>query len=325
MQCERCGSILQDGDYDVDKTGRGFWCEVCDMYNYLPSASLDSRHRFELYLENNAGTNETNDTGVKLRQHVSPLRYPGGKTKLIKHAYSRLNPGKTRLFVEPFAGGASVGLSLLEAGAIEKLHLNDLDFGIYSLFSVIFSDPSPLLYRLNHIMPTRDMYFESQGRLLGEHKHRRKDIQQAAWDMLLVNRLSYSGIVKAHPLGGKEGPQEALLARWNPTTLSARIERLWPLRAFVSVTNRDALEVIEENYWNECATLFIDPPYVAKGPALYNKAYGYDDHIDLCVLLESLYSTCPGADVQLYYDNDNLVRDIYSLPEVIVLNRQYCV
>lgn len=319
--CSHCGSFLEEGDYDLDKAGQGFWCECCDMYNYFTAVPEDERHHFELALEV-ASNNELRQTAdVKFKRQLSPLRYPGGKSKIIPYVHSRLNRNKARTFVEPYAGGASVGLSLLEAGAIEKLHLNDLDYGIYALFTVIFSDPGPILERLDHVTPTHEMYFESQRRILSNHHY--DNLYDAAWDMLIVNRLSFSGISKANPLGGKNGTQKELLSRWNPATLKKRIERLWALRDAVSVSNRDALEVIEEFYWDEETTLFIDPPYVDKGPVLYTKSYSDNNHVDLCVLLESLYATCPGADIQLYYDNSDLVKDIYSLPEIIEINRRY--
>ena len=48
----------------------------------------------------------------------------------------------------------------------------------------------------------------------------------AAWASLLVNRLAYSGIFKANPLGGKHGSKQQLLSRWNPTELIRRIKTI---------------------------------------------------------------------------------------------------
>ena len=321
--CSYCGCEYIAGETDTAANGAGFWCEECDAFNYFSSIAEDARHRFELNLEQVSNAERVSSVGAKLKLHVSPLRYPGGKTKVIPYAFARLNPTKTDLWVEPFAGGASVGLSLLEAGVINHLRLNDLDYGVYSLFKCTFTDPQPLLDKINTITPTREMFFTAQSRILNNHNY--ASLQDAAWDMLVVNRLSFSGIAKAHPLGGKNGSQTALLSRWNPETLTKRIELLRPLGGRVEVTNMDALEVIEECYWNEQATLFIDPPYVQKGSRLYNKFYESNDHQELGNLLDSLYSTCPGADIQLYYDDDEMVKNIYFYPEVVKVERRYCV
>ena len=135
LQCKFCG--CNDKDYfDLDKQGIGFWCEDCDGYNYVNNGS--NNHKFTLILEDSLEGNNINYTSdISFKKHLSPLRYPGGKSKLIEYIYSKLNPNNTDTFVEPFAGGASVGLSLLELGVIDNLVLNDLDFGIYSLFYMI--------------------------------------------------------------------------------------------------------------------------------------------------------------------------------------------
>ena len=64
---------------------------------------------------------------------MSPLRYPGGKTKL----YPVIAPlilktvDKNRTYVEPFAGGAGLALKLLLNGDVSNIVLNDIDENIY--------------------------------------------------------------------------------------------------------------------------------------------------------------------------------------------------
>jgi DNA adenine methylase len=52
---------------------------------------------------------------VQERVVLSPLRYPGGKRRLTPYLAAALtaNDLEPDLFVEPFAGGASVALELL--------------------------------------------------------------------------------------------------------------------------------------------------------------------------------------------------------------------
>jgi len=59
----------------------------------------------------------------------SPLRYPGGKRRLVPYVAAALeaNGLKPDLFVEPFAGGASVALELAASGAVEKIGIADVD------------------------------------------------------------------------------------------------------------------------------------------------------------------------------------------------------
>lgn len=118
------------------------------------------------------------------------------------------------------------------------------------------------------------------------------NIVDAAWCSLLVNRLSYSGISKANPLGGKHGNLSDLLARWNPNELIRRIRKVHKLSDLIEITNINAIELIEEEYWNDNSTIFIDPPYVDKGKTLYHCYYTKEDHIELAQLLDSLHQGC---------------------------------
>ena len=57
---------------------------------------------------------------TRIRHNISPLRYPGGKAKLapLVSGLVERNWGTPPVMVEPFAGGAGLGLSLLDAGII---------------------------------------------------------------------------------------------------------------------------------------------------------------------------------------------------------------
>src|SRR4051794_15391349 len=60
---------------------------------------------------------------------LSPLRYPGSKRRLggyIKETL-KINGLRPALLVEPFAGGASVCLQLLNDGAVDQIGLIDKD------------------------------------------------------------------------------------------------------------------------------------------------------------------------------------------------------
>ena len=73
-------------------------------------------------------------------KYVSPLRYPGGKARLAPFLSDLLKDQEKPLphvFVEPFAGGAGAGLSLLQQGVVEHLVLNDANPGIAAFWSSV--------------------------------------------------------------------------------------------------------------------------------------------------------------------------------------------
>ena len=157
------------------------------------------------------------------------------------------------------------------------------------------------------------------------NNYKNTSLFEAAWSLLVVNRLAFSGICKANPLGGKNGTIENLLSRWKPEGLIKRISTINEMASKITVLNRDACDLIEEMYWDSSTTIFIDPPYYNKGKQLYNCYYDREDHIQLSTLLDSLYSGMPGADIILTYDNDKFIRDIYMYPTVKNINRIYSI
>ena len=80
----------------------------------------------------------------------SPLRYPGGKNRLagfISLVIQNLNlPNCT--YVEPFAGGAGVALSLLLNGTVNNIVINDYDKAIYSFWRAVKQEPGALIKRI---------------------------------------------------------------------------------------------------------------------------------------------------------------------------------
>ncbi len=308
--------------------GTGFWCPACDGFTFF-SEDAQAKHRFLLLLEQ-----KTAATGPSSRprfhshsdphfsKNLSPLRYPGGKSKLIDYLYSKLSTEKLNTFVEVFAGGASLGLSLLDKGIINHLILNDIDPGIYALWHTILNAPQELTDRLQGELPThRDL---AQAKALLDASDTPLPLQ--AWSFLLSNRLSYSGICFANPQGGKNGSQEALLARWNPQALIRRIRRIHAMRDKIELHCMDCCQLIEEHaWWLPQSTLFVDPPYFEKGAQLYRHSFTKEDHCRLAELLQDCYCSFPAADVIITYDDHPYIRNLYPLAQQEQVIRSYSI
>jgi DNA adenine methylase len=254
-------------------------------------------------------------------KRLLPFRFPGGKSKVIDYLYSRLRQSKSKMLISPFTVGGSFELAMLDAGAVQELHLNDWDTGIFSFWWVVKHMPYALIERLQSIEPSHQDFFQAQAIIKSDYQG--VDMVDAAWSVLLVNRLAYSGIVKANPLGGRNGSKETLLSRWNPRELIKRITHIHQISDRIHVTQENAIELIEDAYWNEEATIFIDPPYFVKGKDLYHCYYTKEDHVALSCLLDSLYHGCPGADLVVTYDYHPWIEQQYHYPEMERIYRIY--
>lgn len=330
--CKWCGAAYTEEEQNMlDKTGDGFFCDMCDCFTHFDSKAEAAR-RMLLLLENGGASSEPGrlsplDMAIpKLRKRVSPLRYPGGKSRLIDYLYSRLQQDKLDVFIEVFAGGASLGLSLLDAGEINRLILNDVDPLVFYFWKSVLEAPGYLLSRLEGPLPTLDDFWEAKAVLVSYANGNSLPQDLLAWSFFLLNRTCFSGIVKAHPMGGKAGNQDKLLSRWNPKHLSERILHIHSMADRIELHALDCCAFIEQMaFWYDRATLFVDPPYVVKGDALYNASFRKKDHERLAGLLTGLHMEFSGPDMVITYDDCPLVRDIYPYAEVEEIGRAYSI
>lgn len=155
LTCQWCGATGSLDDFELDEhNGEGFWCPDCDGFTYYDKTRNHLR-RILLILEQKDGGKADPVPKTPLKKRLSPLRYPGGKSKLIDYLAAQFRKESLKTFVEVFAGGASVGLSLLDAGLTEHLVINDTDPGIYAFWVSVVYHPEKLLKRLSGPDPNR--------------------------------------------------------------------------------------------------------------------------------------------------------------------------
>lgn len=166
MYCRICGYEGREDDFEEDYVNRlGYWCPYCDSFSYLSDENHKQR-QFLLWLEDIENGKPLTEKKM-LKQNVSPLRYPGGKTKLVPYVAARIPEGTKRI-VEPFCGGASVSLACLMAGLVEEIHINDMESGVVNLFQTILLNPDWLIHRLYGQKADRATYFQYRNSLLSQ-------------------------------------------------------------------------------------------------------------------------------------------------------------
>lgn len=220
--------------------------------------------------------------------YPSPLRYPGGKGKVANFFKLLLleNDLVGCEYVEPYAGGASVALSLLFEEYASHVHINDLDRGIHAFWKVALERPDDLCRLIRDTRPG-----------LREWDRQRK-IQRGAdtgdlelaFATFFMNRTNRSGIIDGGIIGGRRQKGDWKIdARWRPEDSIARIEKIARFSSRITVTGidtaaylREALPDIEDSF------LYLDPPYYKKGKGLYTSFYEHDDHEQVAKLVLGL-------------------------------------
>lgn len=319
--CSYCGlssDNLEDFEEDF-QNHQGFWCPDCDGFTYFDGKA--DKRSYMVLLENKENTEATKvHPRFKLKKQVSPLRYPGGKSKVLDLLASYLSEEK-KTFVDVYCGGGSVGLSLLLSGVVEHLVMNDLDKGVYAFFHTVLTAPETLIQKIRTVVPDRELFFHYQ--YMVKKNYEGFPELERAFGFLVVNRLAFSGIWNANPTSN-------LLQRWNPKVLEKRIWNIWEKREQITLLNEDALKVIEEYYWDESCTLFIDPPYyVAWDKKLYHHCYQEEEHQKLADLLNTLVCGMPAhADILVTYDNHPFIAKLYQeagFANVETISRNYSI
>lgn len=317
--CRVCGAkFTSRDDIEEDAHGTGFWCPECDGYtpyeNSNRSSDIDLSVCLEIKGVKRHGSESEKPKSV-LQERISPLRYPGGKGKMLKQL-EPLFPDKVSTMVEPFAGGASASLAMLFAGRADRILLNDLDPGVYAFWSAVLNSTDKLLNELKYIQGTREEFLKAKEILSNSADHSSMELATA---FLVANQLAFSGITKAGIAGDYQ-------RRWSYKKVANRIQKIAAYKDHITVMNEDALQVIEEYYWNKDNFLFVDPPYVLQGKRLYREWYKTDDHMKLADLIRDLTLSYPGcAKIIVTYDACEETEELYSFPftRKIYMERNY--
>lgn len=248
--------------------------------------------------------------GWPTRSDVSPLRYPGGKRKLAPFVAAAVErAGATRLLVEPFAGGASVSISLLEAGTVETIGLCDADPMVASFWQTVFSTEGPALAdRVRHAVVD-----------VAEWKKIREWSPTARIDLaykcVYLNRTSFSGSIHpyAGPMGGwRQLSDNPIGSRFNRPKIADRIEALSARRDQVAFVEHGSYADVlgrartgkgwhadpSETFW------YFDPPFFAKAGRLYPHHFDAPAHERLAEEMKDV----PGSWMLSYDDHPEAAR-----------------
>ena len=227
------------------------------------------------------------------KRYFTPLRYPGGKSKLASFVKMLLveNDLVGGHYVEPFAGSASIALSLLFDGCVAHVHVNDLDPGVYAFWHSVLNDTEGLCRLIRN------------RRVSVAEWHRQREIYRSAksaesllargFSTFFLNRTNRSGIIgSAGMIGGaRQHGEWKLDARFNKVELVRRIERIAGYRQQISLYGLDAHKLLGQLMPQVPAKTFIylDPPYYVKGKRrLYANFYEHEDHAKLAGALAAL-------------------------------------
>lgn len=238
----------------------------------------------------------------------SPLRYPGGKSKIapiIKDLISK-NDLIGCNYVEPFVGGGGLALDLLLTGFVKTIHLNDLDPSIYNFWYIVKNRPQELCGRIKDTHITIDEWYRQKNIFSSDVG---ADPLGHAFATLFLNRTNRSGILMGGVMGGKaQLGSYKLDSRFNKEDIIRKIMKIHEFRESIFVYNKNAKNILSSLPAKGETFTYLDPPYYHKGKTLYKKYFNHSDHKKLADMLKDMGS---GAYWTVSYDNCAEIREIY--------------
>lgn len=241
-------------------------------------------------------------------QFNTPLRYPGGKGRLSQFIIDliEMNELEDVQYIEPYAGGAGIAITLLYLEYVSHIHLNDIDRSLFAFWQAVLKETDALCKLVRDTPVTIDEW------------KRQKAIQTASdpsvaelgFSTFFLNRTNRSGIILGGVIGGKNQTGAWKLdARFNRKDLEMRIAKIASYAPRISLYNLDAAAFIKGPLAMLPASglVYLDPPYYSKGRLLYQNRYKHDDHAAIAGLVGGIEQRWIVS-----YDNVPEIRELYG-------------
>ena len=271
-----------------------------------PPTTNDPPSQYSLF----GGLSPDKAVNVASVPHRSPFRYPGGKTWLVPRIRQWLHSLQTKPehFLEPFAGGAIVGLSVAFEQLAERVTLVELDEDVAAVWKTIIDDDPEWLAKRIESFP---FSAETVDEILGVEP---SNLREHAFQTVLRNRVNRGGILAPGSGRIKSGENgKGLSSRWYPGTLAKRIRGIAQVRKRLRFIHGDGLEMMRRHQEENQTVTFVDPPYTAAGKRAGSRLYRYSqlDHERLFSLAASMK-----GDILLTYDNAEGVQKLAEEKEM---------
>lgn len=206
----------------------------------------------------------SSSSAINPTKNISPLRYPGGKTracKIIDEIISQhFDMTCFDTILSPFFGGGSFEFYLQNKYKI-KLIVNDKFTPLYNFWKQVKENKTQLCEELRKITSVSKDQFTSYRNTIMDLND---NVLQQSIQYFIINRCSFSGSTLS---GGFS--EEASQKRFTPSSIQ-KIEALD--FTHIEIYNNDFYDFINDNLTTPINTLlFLDPPYYLESKS---KLYG---------------------------------------------------
>jgi DNA adenine methylase len=234
----------------------------------------------------------------------SLFRYPGGKTWFVPHVRRWISSQnkKPKFFIEPFAGGGIIGLTVAFERLADRVILVEKDDQVAAVWKVVLGNQAD---DLAEKILDFEMTFDNIQQELADNS---ENVLEKAFQTILRNRTLHGGILAPGSGFIKNGENgKGVLSRWYPVTLAKRIRNIRMIAERIEFIEGNGFDVILRFANVKDAAFFIDPPYTVAGKRAGTRLYRFNE-IDHAKLFE-LVSRVSG-DFLMTYDQCSEVANL---------------
>jgi len=246
---------------------------------------------------------------------LSPLRYPGGKSKYIDYI-EPLVPTDFENFIEPFCGGASVSLYFAKKYPQKNFIINDIDYKLYCFWKNLKNNSNLLIKNLLNITKKFNIKIEKDGKNL--YKKMKKQIQsknelEIASAYFILNRIVFGGMTEIATFS-KTAWEKKYLTMEKIVKLKEVSENMKNIK----VENKDYKELLDDNFKN--AFVFLDPPYKIKDSLYGNNGENHENfnHKYFCQNIKKLKYK-----ILITYNNSKWIKNWIGESKFNIIKKEY--
>lgn len=206
-----------------------------------------------------------------------PIKWTGSKRPYVKTIGSLINGDKYSIYIEPFVGGGSMFLYLLEHNAFKEYHINDVNSDLISVWEYLKKHPQILInqYRnlwnlLNSGQTVEERKF-TYGSIRDEF-----NITRDPGMFLFLLRTSFNGLVRYNSKNEFNTSFHFSRKGVDPKTMEKMILKWSALlkdKPNIIITNTTYKDL---TYPEKCFA-FLDPPYFNGAGHMYKGLFDHDE------------------------------------------------
>lgn len=243
---------------------------------------------------------------LKIKNHKTPLRYPGGKSRAMKFLLLDENlPDMKKIthYRDAFGGGGSPAIAFARRFPEIPIHINDKYQNLYYFWITLQSNPEHLVNILKKKKESVGDDVDKCRALFNEIKSEighQTDPFEVGWRWYVLNRMSFSGLTESGSMS-TWAMRDCFNFRVIESLMTyGKIIKSW------KITNLDYSELIDDD---PNVFLFLDPPYDIKD-SLYGKNGQMHKGFDHLEFYEKVSES--GNKCMITYNSNPTLREWYS-------------